>query len=96
MIKYKVIEVSGNKRGIISEIGSREFDNIDSARKNFDSVDVYQEILKDYSECSELCKQLLIEQKAFLEYDLVEYDTDNDEFYKILGKKSSSFKTIFR
>lgn len=92
MIKYKIIKVTGNKRKI-SEIGSREFDNIDSARKNFDSVDVYQEILKDYSQCSELCQQLLIEQDAFLEYDLIE--TDNDEYYKILGRKSLSFK-IFR
>ena len=94
MIKYKVIELSGNKRGI-SEIGSMEFDNIDSARKNFDSFDVYQEMLKDYSQCSELCQQLLIDQDAFLEYDLVEYDTDYDESYKIIGRKSLSFK-IFR
>ena len=93
MIKYKIVKVTGNKREI-AEVDSEEFTSIYSARKKFNSIDVYEELLKDWSETSEVIHKILIAQDAFLEYDLIEYDTD-DEFYKInLGRKSMSFHNI--
>lgn len=94
MIKYKVTQVTGNKNQI-EENESKYFDDLDSARKNFDSVDIYGEMLKDWNESSPIVRMVLDQTIAFLEYDLIEYDTD-DEFHKIiLAGKSMSFK-IFR
>ena len=93
MIKYKVIQVTGNKREI-TENNSIEFDRFYPALEYFYSIDIYLEILKDWSSASEIGRKLLIDMDAFLEYDLVKYDTD-DEFYTItLHKKSKSFREI--
>lgn len=93
MIKFKIVQVTGNKREI-AENKSIEFDSIHSAIKKFNSIDVHKELLKDWSKTSEVVHKILIAQDAFLEYDLIEYDTD-DEFYKInLGRKSMSFRNI--
>lgn len=91
MIRYKVVKVTGSNKEI-AEVDSKEFTSIYSARKEFDSVDIYMELLNDWWKSSEVVHKILINQDAFLEYDLVEYDT-KDEFYKInLGRKSMSFQ----
>lgn len=90
MIKYKVTQVTGNKNQI-EENESKYFDDLDSARKNFDSVDIYGEMLKDWTGLSQDVRAILISQDAFLEYDLIECDTDDESYKIILGRKSLSF-----
>lgn len=93
MIKYKVTQVTGN-RNRIEENESKYFDDLDSAEKYFRSVDIYDEMIKDWNESSPIVRMILEQKMAFLEYDLIEYDTD-DEFYKInLGRKSMSFRSL--
>ena len=93
MIKYKVTQVTGNKNRI-EENESKYFDDLDSAEKYFRSVDIYDEMIKDWNESSPIVRMILDQTIAFLEYDLIEYDTE-DEFYKIiLRRKSIPFRSL--
>ena len=95
MIKYKIIQVIGNK-DYIGRIDYAKFDNIIVAKKNFDLIDIYQEMLDDWRKTTKIGRLLLIAQNAFLEYDLIEYDDENDLHRVTISTKSKSFNDVNR
>ena len=91
MIKYKIIQVIGNKEQIF-ELDSQKFDNNCSALISFMSINVYLHMIEEWGKATKNIRELLIDTNTFIGYELVEYDTDDESDKIVLDRKSASFR----
>ena len=93
MNKYKIISIVGDKNYFEgSEL--RTFDDLESAQKYFNNLNLNQEMTIEWNSSNPTTRRKFIDTDTFFEYDLVEFDTDDDNRHIVLHYKAQRFRYL--
>ena len=93
MIKYKVISIVGDKN-YFEGSDLRTFDDLKSAQRYFNNLNLDQEMTNEWNSSSPATRRRFIDTDTFFEYDLIEFDTDDENHYIELNSKEKQFRYL--
>ena len=93
MIKYKIIEIIGNREQHF-ETNAENFDSFILAMNRFNKINVHDRMLSYWIHASELGRIVILKANTFLGYKLIGYDTNDKSYEKYINSKYASFDDV--